>query len=99
MWSAAKQLAANAAEADPLTKFWAEALKPGRLNVKEKLYVALGTALVAGDPYGIEVYTGKAREAGITLQEIAEILFIAAVLNAGAVVAHRVNAVAAYERV
>jgi AhpD family alkylhydroperoxidase len=94
-----EQLAANAAEADPLTKFWAEALKPGRLNVKEKLYVALGTALVAGDPYGIEVYTGKAREAGITLQEIAEILFIAAVLNAGAVVAHRVNAVAAYERV
>lgn len=76
-----------------------QALKAGRLTEREKLLVAVGAAFVTGGAYSIEIFTAQAREAGITLQEIAETLLVAAALNAGAVVAHRVNTLQAYERV
>jgi len=94
-----EELAASTPGAASLTAFWEEAFKPGLLSSKEKWLIALGAALVTGDAYSIEVYTGKARDAGASLAEIAETLFVAGVLNAGAVVAHRVNTIAAFERV
>ncbi|MFC5704418.1 carboxymuconolactone decarboxylase family protein [Cohnella faecalis] len=76
-----------------------QALKPGKLTEKEKLLIAVGAAFVTGGAYSIEIFTAQAKAAGVTLQEIAEALLVAAVLNAGAVVGHRVNALHAYERV
>lgn len=73
-------------------------LKAGLLSEKEKLLVAVGSALVIGNPYSIDIFTGRAKSAGISLEELAETLLVATALKAGSAVAHRVNALQAYER-
>ncbi|MDF2662124.1 MAG: hypothetical protein K0Q94_4915 [Paenibacillus sp.] len=73
-------------------------LQAGLLSEKEKLLVAVGSALVIGNPYSIDIFTGRAKSAGISLEELAETLLVATALKAGSAVAHRVNALQAYER-
>ena len=73
-----------------------QALKAGKLSVKEKELIAVAVAHTTGCPYCIELHTKAAKKAGASLEEVAESIFVAVALNAGAALAHGVNALNAY---
>ncbi|THF82218.1 carboxymuconolactone decarboxylase family protein [Cohnella fermenti] len=79
-------------------EFLHKSLVGGRLSAKEKLLIAVGSALVEGSAYSIEVFTRRAKEEGISIEELAETTLVATVLKAGSAMAHRVNALQAFER-
>ncbi len=62
---------------------------PGRLDKKTKELVAVACTYLTRCPYCIAGHTRAALEAGATKEEIAEVIQIAAALNAGASIAHR----------
>jgi AhpD family alkylhydroperoxidase len=78
-------------------KFDLEAMKPGVLSGKDKELIAIAVAHVTGCAYCIEVHTKSAKKLGITLEEIAESIFVATALKAGSALAHSVNALNAYD--
>jgi AhpD family alkylhydroperoxidase len=82
-------LEAGAPEA--VKAFWAfdkAAMAPGAIPVKYKEMMALAVAFTTQCPYCIEIHAGKARDAGVTDQEIAEVVTVAAALRAGAAITH-----------
>jgi AhpD family alkylhydroperoxidase len=88
-----KTLNANASAA--MQAFWAfdkAAMADGAIPVKYKELMALSVALTTQCPYCIEIHSGKAREAGATDPEIAEVVAIAAALRAGAAITHGTHA-------
>jgi AhpD family alkylhydroperoxidase len=64
------------------------AMADGAIPAKTKELIALAVAMTTQCPYCIEVHNKKARAAGCTEQEIAETVFVAAALRAGAAVTH-----------
>jgi AhpD family alkylhydroperoxidase len=80
-----KTLGANALAA--MQAFWTfeKALADGATR-KIKELMALAVAYTTPCPYCIEIHSGKAREAGATGAEIAEVVTIAAALRAGAAI-------------
>lgn len=75
--------------------FWAfdkAAMADGAIPVKYKELMALAVALTTQCPYCIEIHSGKARQAGVTDQEIAEAAGVAAALRAGAAITHASHA-------
>lgn len=78
-------------------KFDMEAMKPGLISQKDKELMAIAVAHVTGCAYCIEAHTQKAKQLGISLEEITEAIFVATALKAGSALAHSVNALNAYE--
>ena len=64
------------------------AFAPGRLDKKTKELIAVACTYITRCPWCIEGHTKKALEAGATKEELAEVIAIAAALNAGASFAH-----------
>ena len=64
------------------------AMAEGAVPLKYKELIALGVAHTTQCPYCIEIHVGKARQAGATDAEIAEAVFVAAALRAGAAITH-----------
>lgn len=64
------------------------AMAEGSVPVKYKELIALAVAHTTQCPYCIEIHVGKARQAGASETDIAETVFIAAALRAGAAVTH-----------
>ena len=62
---------------------------PGKLDKKTKELVAVACTYLTRCPYCIVGHTKAALRAGATKEEIAEVIQIAAALNAGAAIAHR----------
>ena len=62
---------------------------PGKLDKKTKELVAVACTYLTRCPYCIEGHTKAALKAGASKEEIAEVIQIAAALNAGAAIAHR----------
>lgn len=60
----------------------------GAVPPKYRELIALAVALTTQCPYCLDVHTGNARKAGATEAELAETVFIAAALRAGAAVTH-----------
>ena len=60
----------------------------GKLSDKMKELVAVACALITRCPYCIEAHTKKAKQLGATDEEIAECIFVAVAMNAGASFAH-----------
>lgn len=88
-----KTLNANAPAATQA--FWAfdkAAMADGAIPVKYKELMALAVAFTTQCPYCIEIHAGKARLAGATDPEIAEVVVIAAALRAGAAITHGAHA-------
>src|ERR1700675_4716648 len=84
-----KLLDANAPEG--MKAFWAfdkAAMAEGAIPVKYKELIALAVAFTTQCPYCIEIHSNKARQAGATDPEIAEVVTIAAALRAGAAITH-----------
>ncbi len=68
--------------------FDATALADGAVPKKYKELIALGIALTTQCPYCLEVHRTAAVSAGATPNELAEVVFVAAALRAGAAVTH-----------
>ena len=88
-----KTLDSNAPAA--MQAFWAfdkAAMADGAIPVKYKELMALAVALTTQCPYCIDIHSGKARKAGATDAEIAEVVTIAAALRAGAAITHGTHA-------
>ena len=62
---------------------------PGKLDKKTKELVVVACTYLTRCPYCIGGHTRAALEAGATKEEVAEVIQIAAALNAGASIAHR----------
>jgi AhpD family alkylhydroperoxidase len=78
-------------------KFDREALKPGLISRRDKELMAIAVAHITGCAYCIDTHTKKAKQLGITLEEMAEAIFVATALKAGSALAHSVNALNAYD--
>jgi AhpD family alkylhydroperoxidase len=88
-----KDIAANAPEAmKAFIKFDKAAMADGAIPVKYKELMALAVAFTTQCPYCIEIHAGKARAAGVTEQEMAEAVLVAAALRAGGAVTHGTHA-------
>jgi AhpD family alkylhydroperoxidase len=64
----------------------------GAIPGKYKELMALSVAFTTQCPYCIQLHAGRAREAGASDQEIAEVVAIAAALRAGAAITHGTHA-------
>jgi AhpD family alkylhydroperoxidase len=85
----------EASAPDAIKAFWAfdkAAMAAGAIPAKYKELMALAVAFTTQCPYCIEVHAKKAREAGGSDQEIAEVVAIAAALRAGAAITHGTHA-------
>jgi AhpD family alkylhydroperoxidase len=60
----------------------------GAIPRKYRELIALGVALTTQCPYCLDVHTRNAKRAGATREEIAEVVFVAAALRAGAAATH-----------
>jgi len=64
------------------------ALADGAISKKHKELIALAVALTTQCPYCLEVHRNAAKAAGATAEELAETVFIATALRAGAALTH-----------
>ena len=78
-------------------EFDKQALSEGALPQKIKRLIAIAVAHTTQCPFCIDFHTKEAKKLGATEQEIIEAIWVSAALRAGAVVAHSVLAVNAYE--
>jgi AhpD family alkylhydroperoxidase len=60
----------------------------GKLSTKTKELIAVACAHITRCPYCIDGHIQKAKQAGATDEEIAEVIFVAVAMNAGASFAH-----------
>ncbi|MBV9081970.1 MAG: carboxymuconolactone decarboxylase family protein [Acidobacteriaceae bacterium] len=76
---------------DATAAFWAydkAALTPGAIPKKYKELMAIAVALTTQCAYCIEVHRQQAVKAGVTEQELAEVIHIAAAVRAGGAITH-----------
>ena len=88
-----KTIEANAPEA--MKAFWAfdkAALADGAIPVKYKELMACAVAFTTQCPYCIDIHSKRAREAGASDKEMAEVVTVAAALRAGAAITHGTHA-------
>jgi AhpD family alkylhydroperoxidase len=71
--------------------------EPGALDLKTKEIIAVAAAHVTSCPYCIDAHTKRAQKAGASEAEIAEAVFVAMALAAGAPFAHAAIAMGALE--
>lgn len=70
----------------------------GAIPVKYRELMALAVACTTQCPYCLDVHTRKAKLAGATREEVAETVFIAAAMRAGAAVTHGTLALKLFDR-
>lgn len=64
------------------------AITEGEVSLKNKELIAIAVAHTTQCPYCIDIHVKNARNAGASDREIAETIFVAATLRAGAAVVH-----------
>ena len=82
---------------DSFGNFNTKAFADGALPAKTKELIAVAAAHITRCPYCIDGHTKKAKLLGATDEEIAEAIFVAAAMNAGASLAHSNIAMKALE--
>ena len=83
---------------DHFMKWYGASMEAGALDAKTKKLIALAVAYAIQEPYCIDSYAGACREAGLTPEEMAEAVHVAAVIRGGGVIAHWVQACNAMTR-
>ena len=73
---------------DAFSDFDSKVFAEGALPSRVKELIAVGCAHVTRCPYCIDFHVQKARKAGATEEEIAESVFVAVAMSAGASMAH-----------
>jgi len=71
-----------------LLAFDQKVFEAAALSTKVKELIAIGAAHITRCPYCIDGHVQRARRAGATDEEIAEAIFVAITMSAGAAVAH-----------
>jgi AhpD family alkylhydroperoxidase len=71
--------------------------EPGALDSKTKELMAITAAHITGCPWCINFHTRRAKRAGATEPEVAEAVYVAMALSAGAAYAHSSIAMEPYE--
>ncbi len=88
-----KTIEANAPDAmRAFREFDRAALAEGAVPVKYKELMACAVAFTTQCPYCIEIHAKKAREAGASDREMAEVVMVAAALRSGAALTHGTHA-------
>ena len=70
----------------------------GTIPRKYRELIAIGVALTTQCPYCLDVHTANAKKAGVTREELAETVHIAAALRAGAALTHGLLALKLYDK-
>ena len=73
---------------DSFMAFNTKAFAGGALSVKTKELITVAAAHVTRCPYCIAGHTRRVKQVGATDEEIAEAIFVAVAMNAGASLAH-----------
>ena len=63
-------------------------MEPGALDAKTKKLIALAVAFAIQEPYCIDSYTSACADAGVSPEEMAEAVNVAAVIRGGGTIAH-----------
>lgn len=77
---------------DLFMKWYGATMAPGALDGKTKKLIALAVAFAIQEPYCIDSYSSACSDAGVTPEEMAEAVNVAAVIRGGGTVAHWVQA-------
>jgi alkylhydroperoxidase/carboxymuconolactone decarboxylase family protein len=73
---------------DSFLKWYSEVMEPGVLDSKTKKLIAYAVANAIQEPYCIDSYASNCVDAGISPEELAEALNVAAVIRGGGTIAH-----------
>jgi len=73
---------------DLFLKWYSAAMEPGALDGKTKKLIALAVAYSIQEPYCIDSYSSACVDAGITTEEMAEAVNVAAAIRGGGTIAH-----------
>jgi alkylhydroperoxidase/carboxymuconolactone decarboxylase family protein len=76
---------------DLFLNWYQQTMEPGALDAKTKKLIALAVAFAIQEPYCIDSYSSACSDAGITPEEMAEAVNVAAVIRGGGTVAHWVQ--------
>ncbi|HKY33747.1 MAG TPA: carboxymuconolactone decarboxylase family protein [Candidatus Polarisedimenticolia bacterium] len=71
--------------------WYAATMQKGALDERTKKLIALAVAFAIQEPYCIDSYTSACADAGITPEEMAEAVSVAAVIRGGGTIAHWVQ--------
>jgi alkylhydroperoxidase/carboxymuconolactone decarboxylase family protein len=77
---------------DLFLQWYSATMEKGALDVKTKKLIALAVAFAIQEPYCIDSYSSACTEAGVSPEEMAEAVNVAAVIRGGGTVAHWVQA-------
>ena len=77
---------------DLFFKWYSTTMERGALDAKTKKLIALAVAFAIQEPYCIDSYASSCADAGITPEEMAEAVNVAAVIRGGGTIAHWVQA-------
>lgn len=83
---------------DLFLKWYSTTMEPGALDAKTKKLIAYAVANSIQEPYCIDSYASSCVDAGISPEELAEALNVAAVIRGGGTIAHWVQTLNAIER-
>jgi alkylhydroperoxidase/carboxymuconolactone decarboxylase family protein len=72
-------------------KWYAATMEKGALDARTKKLIALAVAFAIQEPYCIDSYSSACADAGITPEEMAEAVSVAAVIRGGGTIAHWVQ--------
>ena len=77
---------------DYFMKWYGATMEKGALDEKTKKLIALAVAYAIQEPYCIDSYAAACSDAGLSPEEMAEAVNVAAVIRGGGVIAHWVQA-------
>lgn len=77
---------------DLFLKWYSDTMEGGALDGRTKKLIALAVAFAIQEPYCIDSYSSACSDAGVSPEEMAEAVNVAAVIRGGGVVAHWVQA-------
>jgi 4-carboxymuconolactone decarboxylase len=76
---------------DLFNKWYGATMEKGALDVRAKKQIALGVAFAVQEPYCIDAYTSACADAGVSPEEMAEAVSVAAIIRGGGTIAHWVQ--------
>ena len=83
---------------DLFMKWYSATMEAGALDARTKKLIALAVAYAIQEPYCIDSYASGCAEAGVSPEEMAEAVSVAAAIRGGGVIAHWVQACNAMAR-
>lgn len=83
---------------DLFMKWYGATMEKGALDEKTKKLIALAVAYAIQEPYCIDSYASACADSGLTPEEMAEAVNVAAVIRGGGTIAHWVHACNTFAR-